>query len=342
MSLEDNGNGNDKSFSLELQVQPKIEAHCIAPEGLGFGEGAISYASRAMDGQLSGELNKAESILKTPRVLTPIDVDKNGDPIDDDGCGDGRGVADEAGNIVEVTQGDLKLDKSLNRAKVFGGGATMALAARIALGRADVPLQGLFSDARDDLDEAGIDFGAHSDEHAHGEKSGCGAIDNAPKIIENVVKYRRDIHATIKSLDENVDEAILDDVLDKFVSYDESTDQTDYSGKNVLDYIKQDEKVVKKLVSDHREMFIVLNEVEGHTVDQHAVREESDGQIQAFAVDMWRLRDIADRLYGDGEDDSRQRALLGELVYTLATAATLTDGSLPVYQTKLGGETANV
>lgn len=317
----------------ELKDRPTAEAMLVAPHGMGFGEGAISYDKRANDEVPSEELTKVSEMISTADILITVDTDKlTGEQLDDDGCGDGRGITNAQGEIVELTQGDKKLKKSLNRAKVFGGGATMALAAKVAVGEADVPLQQLFRQAMTDLDDHDIDYGAHSDEHAHGHKSGCGAIDNAPAIIANAAKYRDGIYATLLSLDDTIDAHMLDDVLDNFEAYNTDVNKANYKGKDVLDDIASEEKVIKKLTSDHYEMFIVLNDVEGYTVNQHTVRDATDENVQVFTVDMWRIANLASRLYEDEPEEIQQRAILGELVYTLATAATLTKGDLPVYR----------
>jgi len=317
----------------ELTAQPAAEALLIAPQGLGFGEGAISYEKRAKSDVPEAELEKVDLLLSSADILVPIDTDKHtGEALDDDGCGEGRGITNAQGEIVEVMQGNKTLKKSLNRAKVFGGGATMALSTLIATNRAEKPLQDLFADAMQEMDTAEIDYGAHSDEHAGDEKSGCGAIDNAPKILENVVTYRDDIYATILSMNDQIDAQVLDEVLDSFASFAQKQTESMYNGKTVLDGIKQEEKVVKKLVSDHSEMFIVLNEVAGYTVSQHTVRDATKEKVQVFAVDMWRIQEIANRLYDGEDEETKQRAVLGEIAYTLATAATLTAGDLPVYR----------
>lgn len=337
MSPEQKIEGNTPMPEMKAKLTTDLLA--VAPHGLGFGEGAISYDARANNEVPAEELDKVIEILASPDVLAVIDTDKlTGEALDDDGCGDGRGITNQAGEIVEVMQGDTVLKKSLNRAKVFGGGATMALSTLIATNHADGSLQELFTEAMTAMEEAEIDYGAHSDEHAHGDKSGCGAIDNAPKILQNSVKYRDAIYATILSLDDAIDAHAVDEVLDSFASYTEAHGNSQYSGKQVLDDIKSEEKVVKKLVSDHYEMYIVLNEVEGYTINQHSVRNATEERVQVFAVDMWRLQDIASRLYDGADEETKQKAVLGELVYTLATAATLTAGDLPVYRIRESNE----
>ena len=76
-------------------------------------------------------------------------------------------------------------------------------------------------------------------------------------------------------------------------------------------------------------MAIIINKVRGKTVNQGIIREISDGVAQVFAVDEWRLRDLSTKLYRTPAE--QQKAYLSMLVYTLATAATLTKGDLPVF-----------
>ncbi len=330
MTYENQFEGNNPT---ELKAKPTTEALLVAPHGLGYGEGAISYENRAKTDVPEQELEKVASLLLSGDVLVSIDTDKlTGEALDDDGCGDGRGITNEQGEIVEVMQGDKILKKSLNRAKVFGGGATMALSTLIATNQAEKPLQDMFSQAMKVMDDAEIDYGAHSDEHAGGDKSGCGAIDNAPKILQNAVKYRDSIYSTILSLDDEIDAQMLDEVLDSFASYADTHLGAEYSGKEVLDGIKKEEKVVKKLTSNHHEMYIALNDVAGYTVNQHAIRDATEEKVQVFAVDTWRIKEIANRLYESEDKELGQKAVLGEMIYTLATAATLTAGDLPVYR----------
>ena len=56
----------------------------------------------------------------------------------------------------------------------------------------------------------------------------------------------------------------------------------------------------------------------------------TEDQAQIFGVDVWRMKDIADKLHS-GQPDRQHKALLSELVYTLGEAAVLTKGDVPVY-----------
>jgi len=287
-------------------------------DGLGFGEGTISYADRAGSEVSPKILARVETLIESPEILVPVQAS-------DDGCGDGR----EVGIVYE---GSEVRNRSLNRAKIFGGGATMAAASSIGLGHArGQNLHETFDTAAALLVDRGLDYGAHRDNHAHGENSGCGAIDKAPINIGNVVKYRQPITETIKAL--GVDTSGLDNVIEAFGQYEKETANQTYSGAKVVEDIQRRGRVVKELKDNHNEMFVILNDVAGKTVNQGKVREVSNGAVQVFAVDTWHLSALAEAMYPESKgfsDSDRHEALLSELVYTLATAATLTKGDLPI------------
>lgn len=107
--------------------------------------------------------------------------------------------------------------------------------------------------------------------------------------------------------------------------------------------------VVKELSGHHVEETIIVNDVKGTTLDQQyftqevknaCVEEKKPQTIQAFSIDIWRGREIAD-LVADiayGQDPSTDRENVRKIAYadflirTLAVAGTLTAGDLPVYQ----------
>ncbi|MGF7228485.1 MAG: cadmium-containing carbonic anhydrase [Candidatus Saccharibacteria bacterium] len=262
-----------------------------------------------------------DEAIHSANILVAVDKDDEGDMLDDDGCGDGRSVA------LIFTRAGKTFKRSLNRPKVFGGGAIMTAATRIGLGNAGNSLNETIDDSIDQLADREVNFGAHTDNHAHGENCGCGAIDKAPLIMQAAAHFRGEIAATIAFL--GVDTEGLDEVQNSYANYADRVEGQPYSGRQVMDMIIDNGKIVKELADGHLETRVLLNMVEGYTVDQERVREATDGRAQVFAVDVWRLKQIAEKLYDDPAE--QQRAFLSELVYTLATAAVLTKGDLPVY-----------
>ena len=299
----------------DLIVQ-NIEVNCIA-DGLGFGEGDISSAK--VD---TNVLKDVLAAINSEEILVKISIDSEGRLIDDDGCGDGRKVA-------RIYEGPKVLEQSLHRAKIFGGGATMTVAALVGQGKSkDDDLQDLFSTAIGDLAKHDLPFGAHTDDHASGDNCGCGAIDKAPRIIENVGVFEDNIKgaaALILGDDEGVQE-----VIDNFKGYHQDHHEDAYKGAGVMLEIEDEGKIIKELTGDHQEVAIVLNTIPGYTVNQQHIRSISNEQAQVFGVDVPRLTTVSERLYPE-DKAAQKKAFISMVVYTLATAGTLTKGDLPVF-----------
>lgn len=310
------------------EMLPRIEVAKKA-DGLGMdnGTGTISCIEReALEGN-EDLAQRTDEVITSSLILANVDTDKDGNQLSDDGCGDGRGVN-------KTFTKDSEFMRSLNRAKVFGGGAVMTGAVRIGTGKArGRTLQQTMQDSIEDLAEKGIDFGGHTDNHAHDELCGCGAIDKAPIIVETAVRFAAGIENTIEALD--VDTQHLAGVMENYRAYAQSIRGQEYSGRKTMDGIIDSGKIVKELADDHKETRILLNFVEGKTIDQEYVREMTDGRAQVFGVDVWRMQQIASELNmndsGTVDKAAAEKAFLSELVYTLATAAVLTKGDLPVY-----------
>lgn len=311
--------GNDADLLMgDFEMEQKeYSIRLIAPNGLGFGEGDISAKKVGVEAR-----DAVKDAVETQPDSVLVDIDKEAS---DDGCGDGR-FAEKVFNRF----GEFK--RSLNRAKTFGGSAVMMGAALIGIDRVHgkESLNEVFKSSIGLLMERGIDFGAHTDDHAHGENCGCGAIDKAPQILNNISKYKDEIESTLGVLlGDTMNGNMLNEVLGSFESYSESANMTDYSPKAVKDEIVGKGKIVKELTGAHKEVAILLNTVRGKTINQGYIRKITHDEAQVFAVDMWRLEDISHQAFDN--DENRQKALFSMLVYTLAVAGTLTKGDLPVY-----------
>lgn len=305
----------------------------LVTEGLGFGLGDID-GSLESDPETAQKLDKA---IQSPELLTAVDInEETGKMLDDDACGDGR----EVNFIVRLGH---RYKRSLHRSKVFGGGATMAAAISIGTGRArNDQLVTVFTSAADRMTACKIDFGGHTADHAAEGSCGCGAIDSAPKIVASAVNYETEIRGSLATLGmsgEQID-GKLDTIFANFRTTASATAGQNYSGYKVMDALSNVYgKVIKQLGGSHLEKAIILNTLNGYTTNQQFVRTATGDKAQVFAVDAWRLQDIANRLNTDDQtgevnESAAQDALLSELVYTLATAAVLTKGNLPVYLTE--------
>ena len=293
-------------------------------DGLGIGEGSISGAVVTQDAG-TDMMARVDEAISSPAILVDVSRDDDGQLVDDDGCGDGRPTK-------VVMRGHEVLRRSLNRAKVFGGGSTMAMADLVGSGEADETLLGTFRKSIDVLAEHMVNFGAHTAEHVSSEdKCGCGAIDEAATIISRVVQYRTAIAEQFNALGAQADD--LDEVLDNYTRFAVQIDGQTFRGTDVIELIINRGKIVKQLGGNHVEARVVLNYVKGKTVNQGLIHELSDGKVDVFGVDVWRMQEIARDLH-PGDERAMQRALQSMLAYTLAVAEVLTKGDLPVYVIK--------
>lgn len=323
----------------------------IAPDGLGFGEGGISVKSQIDQGILTPDTPRHihELLTNDPEAFKQVEVD-------DDGCGDGRPWA----KIIQEYRdenGDKKVHffgKSKLRAKVFGGGLVTAASMWRAINGVPQDGQTVGGDRAFIAEKfAAHEFshGAHSDDHAEGENCGCGAIDKYTIITANAIKYRPQITSTLEVLYGDAFEDNKDQIEQVFDVYDSLVNKDDYfsdaSGKQSMDQILDSGAVVKELAGHHIEETIVINTVEGTTLDQRYFTEtvknaesERPRIVQAFSVDVWRGKAIVDQvvevaLEEDPNvdiDQVRKLAYADFLIRTLAVAGTLTAGDLPVYQ----------
>lgn len=331
-----------------LEREVKHEVICLAESGLGFGEGAINTQERISKGEISVEdlRTGSEIIANDADVFVSVDVDAP-----DDGCGDGRQAA-RIFRILDEQTGEMQeFNASRRRAKIFGGGLIVASSMWRAISGPAHHQETVYGDRQfiaDELTYMNIEYGAHTDNHAHGDSCGCGAIDKYPQITANALKYREQIESTLQAVygDSYVDNA--DAINSVFETYAATVKDEQYfsnaEGVKTMDLIKDRGAVVKELADAHLETYVVMNDIEGTTFDQRQFDRKLRGagvesEPQAFVVDVWRGRMYAEavakiateNLSDVDYEDARKKAYADFLVRTLAVSATLTAGDLPVH-----------
>lgn len=315
----------------------------IAPNGLGFGGGSISGESskNGIDKKILDDA--AQEILKQDYYKT-IEAK-------DSGCGDGRPVKSVWAKLKSKFNGSrhqLEASESKIRPKLFGGDfATLYTVLAVATE------EGRGAETFGELDEQVIEvfnqmnwvLGTHNDDHGDGpdDLHGCGAIDNRQKILANSQQFKNEIQETLEKLGLFNQEA-SDKVNGVFSSRNEVYFEG-YNGAQRQAYLEEDcDNVVRKvLAGSHQEAFVVINTRKGVTFDQESFRQSmvdkygADSKLpQVFVVDIWQAESMIDKLIEKGHIEANQKsvAMAAVLTYTLATAATLTDGTLPVFLAK--------
>lgn len=164
----------------------------------------------------------------------------------------------------------------------------------------------------------GYEVGGHTDLHAHGEISGCGANDKLPKIYQYMYERADVLRSTATQLGVEVP----DDAHRLIV--DNAAKRTAFSSGNellsVLETYANDE-FIDHLDGEHNEVVAVINNRTGTTLDRDALQAAFGVDYQAFNVDTWSFEQAA-RLLATGDDEAAQK-IVAIAYYNLATTYVL-------------------
>lgn len=321
----------------------------VAPMGYGNPDSSISRKKQLESGELEAEVDtRAQEFIISGEGI--VEVQER-----DDGCIDGRETSE-----LYVTEGGDFYTKSADnsnheRAKVAGGGYITTQAMRLGVGTRGDSIDEDLARVGADLAEKEIYCGAHSGAHQHGEGTDCGANDKFPLILENGLKFREQIEASTEVLVKAAGLEFHPEVLERVLANWQATldDENYFEGSTGASRLKTvlatqaaateaagEQKplaVTKHLEGDHNEDYIIVNYVEGTTFSQGAFAEtlrqafpdkEDKNLAQAFVVDAWRIVELAQAAV---VEDDLETAIYAGVAYQVATAATLTDGTLKMF-----------
>lgn len=323
--------------------------------GYGNAESSISHDKQRASGELSAEVDmRSQEIIRSGEAM--VDVNDT-----DDGCIDGRETIElystEAG---EVYTKQVEDNSNHERAKVAGGGYFTSMAMRLGVGMKGTHIDTDLAQTGTDLAAKEVYCGAHTGAHKHGEGTDCGANDKMPLILQDGINYREQVAGTTQALIETAGLEFKPELFEKVLENWEATlsDDAYFAGSTGVSRLQKvlatqvaatevagsgkPVGVTKHLDGDHNEDYIVVNYVKGKTFSQGVLAEklradfpENDDKhlAQAFVVDAWRVVELAEAAV---EADDFETALYAGVMYQVATAVTLTDGSL-----KMFGVTAN-
>jgi hypothetical protein len=340
----------EPTMTFETEHEKDLSILEIAPIGYGNPESSISYTKQLESGELSPQVDaRATELMHSGQLLVPVDES-------DDGCIDGRPT--ESVLFLSDTQEFYEKDADNHgheRAKVAGGGYVTATAMRIGAGYVGKTID-------DDILETGyvltskeVFCGAHTGAHKHGEGTDCGANDKMLTIFNTAAQFETKVAATTKALLGVAGVEFKPEVYTQVMKNWQSViDDTSYfegsTGATRLEATKaivesaqagsdadKPLSVFKHLAGDHKEDYLVVNFVDGKTLSQvkfaDTLSEEfpelpSENLAQTFVVDAWRIVELAQTAV---ETDDVETALYAGVMYQVATAATLTDGSLKTF-----------
>ena len=163
--------------------------------------------------------------------------------------------------------------------------------------------------------DAGYPVGGHTDTHAHGVASGCGANDKLPLVYDFIARNG----AELRRLAAGLGIEASDEGYQKIMA--NASERTEFSPATDLLSELQSYGDVATLDGDHHEVVAVINTKSGTTLDRIALRAEFGEMFEAFNVDAWTFRPSAELI--TPEDGDIDATVLALAFYNLATAHVL-------------------
>lgn len=164
-----------------------------------------------------------------------------------------------------------------------------------------------------------ITVGVHTDSHAEGEKSGCGANDQLPKIYAMMVQKAEHIRELADLvLGKPVPQAVHDLIMSR------AAERTVFSPGNAVEEAASAKGRSERLEGQHKEIVAVVNLVEGTTLERAALETDTTGSYQAFNIDAWAFEASARAVSSpDVSDEEIESKVVAMTYYNLATALVL-------------------
>lgn len=337
------------------EIMNQTTVNELLPLGFGNPESSISRVKQLNTGELTPELEDAAAEIIMAQTCL-VEVTER-----DDGCIDGRAAVrvsyiDKNGERQEAS---VNMDDAHERAKVAGGGYLTSLAMQLALHPPAEGIERVLSYVVRALADKGMFCGFHTGDHQKDDTTDCGANDKFETILTTALTFHQpiaDVTGALVSVagasyDADLQQKIYENwsiAADAPHVFEASTGQsrsdTIFAAIADIQHVENTERPVavsKHLEKDHKEDFIIINFVTGKTFSQAELRRLLKEQFpdvedpklpQAFVVDAWRIAELAEAL--SHTPDENQLMLQAGVSYQLATAATLTDGSLRVFVIK--------
>ena len=230
---------------------------------------------------------------------------------------------------------DPELDENHLGPQVPGGAPGAALAYRLGVDKDDLTRGTFLTDAEAMIGNflrLGFAPGGHRDEHSEGEAAvGCGAIDGMDRILATMVddSLVDDHKRVVKTLlREEFDRDDYRVVLGGALLVKGHSEDYFRNREAIIDVLeKRAKKSIATLKGAHQECLVSINLVPGTTLSSNRFAEEFDG-IQAFGYDLWRSKQMAERLLPlPNQAVDRKRFVMARVMTTVATLMALTDAT---------------
>lgn len=214
------------------------------------------------------------------------------------------------------------------RPNAAGGSETIFVADDLTtkrLGAADGTTLGGYLNTLQFLKEKGFEVGGHTDEHAEGDVSGCGANDKLTQIYAFMTRQPDLLRDLAGQFGVEVDDTTHELIIDN------AAKRTQFSkGGDLLEalWAKGTKDAIDVLNGSHNEVLVVVNTQEGTSLDRDALEAEFGEDYEAFNVDVWSFEEAA-RITSLGAKEQTNK-VIAMVYYNLATAHVLGGKNLRV------------
>lgn len=178
----------------------------------------------------------------------------------------------------------------------------------------------------DFLQLQGCKCGGHTDDHAAGDVSGCGANDKLPAIMEFIAEHGDVVRGAAEALGVLVNDKLHDQLVSRA---DQLTAAKRYANGAAMLKVLQEkagDDMVDPLTGKHNEVVVVINTKPHATLDRNALLQEFGEEYEAFNVDVWSFANAAKLI----ANEDAQALELAMIYYNLATAYVLGGPNLRV------------
>lgn len=242
---------------------------------------------------------------------------------------------------------DPKLIESELGPQVPGGAPGAALAYRLGVDEDDLTRGTFLSDAEMMISSflrLGFSPGGHRDEYSDSDHVGCGAIDGMDKVLATMTRldmvedHKRVVRLLLGS---DFDRNIYLRIMGAAVLVNSRSDEYFYGRGRVIDVLEERAlNSIAILRGQHQECVVAINLVPYTTLSSNQFAKEFGG-IQAFGYDLWRSKEMAQKILPlPSQAQACRHFIMARVMSTVATLMALTDGSQRLVMRIPGEETS--
>jgi hypothetical protein len=182
-----------------------------------------------------------------------------------------------------------------------------------------------FTRMADHLKDRGVALGDHTDSHAHGDKTGCGANDRLQEIYAYIANRGEVLRDWASKLGIDGPDEAHERIIRRAGSTTEFSSPTEIKAA-LLE--RTSPEMIPELQGGHKEVVTVINTRKHTTLDRDALAEAFGPDTQAFNVDAWQFENAAMQLTDN--EANVDDMVMAMAYYNLATAFVLSGPGMRV------------